>query len=103
MIIAALLGLLPVLALGLSRVAGAGTSPPTAGPTTRPIPLVHAHAHNDYEHPRPLLDALDCGFCSVEADVHLVGGRLLVAHDAAHLRPARTLQSLYLDPLHDRA
>ncbi|CAL9359696.1 hypothetical protein SUDANB58_00632 [Streptomyces sp. enrichment culture] len=65
----------------------------------RPGPLWRAHAHNDYEHPRPLLDALDHRFGSVEADVHLVDGRLLVAHDPEDLDPARTLESLYLDPL----
>ena len=48
-----------------------------------PTPLVHAHAHNDYEHKRPLFDALEQGFCSVEADVWLVEGKLLVAHEAA--------------------
>ncbi len=31
--------------------------------------LVRAHAHNDYRHRRPLLDALDHGFMSVKADV----------------------------------
>ncbi|GAB2851467.1 phosphatidylinositol-specific phospholipase C/glycerophosphodiester phosphodiesterase family protein [Streptomyces deserti] len=65
----------------------------------RPRPLWRAHAHNDYEHPRPLLDALDHRFGSVEADIFLVGGQLLVAHDPEDLDPARTLESLYLDPL----
>ena len=64
-----------------------------------PAPLPQAHAHNDYEHARPLLDALDHGFCSVEADVWLVNGQLLVAHDLKDAKSARTLQSLYLDPL----
>ncbi len=64
-----------------------------------PRPLWRAHAHNDYEHPRPLLDALDHRFGSVEADVFLVDGRLLVAHDPEDLDPSRTLASLYLDPL----
>ncbi|MGW5772865.1 phosphatidylinositol-specific phospholipase C/glycerophosphodiester phosphodiesterase family protein [Streptomyces longwoodensis] len=64
-----------------------------------PRPLWRAHAHNDYEHPRPLLDALDHRFGSVEADIFLVGDQLLVAHDATQLDPARTLESLYLDPL----
>jgi hypothetical protein len=63
-------------------------------------PLTRAHAHNDYEHPRPLFDALDYRFGSIEADIHLVDGALLVGHDAADLHPARTLESLYLDPLH---
>ncbi len=62
-------------------------------------PLHQAHAHNDYLHERPLLDALDHGFCSVEADVHLVDGALLVAHDRDKTDPTRTLQTLYLDPL----
>ncbi|MFJ1749296.1 phosphatidylinositol-specific phospholipase C/glycerophosphodiester phosphodiesterase family protein [Streptomyces sp. NPDC088116] len=62
-------------------------------------PLRQAHAHNDYLHPRPLLDALSHGFTSVEADVFLVDGDLLVAHEAADLDPARTLRGLYLDPL----
>ncbi|MFF8960249.1 phosphatidylinositol-specific phospholipase C/glycerophosphodiester phosphodiesterase family protein [Streptomyces sp. NPDC014894] len=64
-----------------------------------PRPLRRAHAHNDYLHPRPLHDALDHGFTSVEADVFLVDGELLVAHTPAELDPARTLRSLYLDPL----
>ncbi|MFG2515281.1 phosphatidylinositol-specific phospholipase C/glycerophosphodiester phosphodiesterase family protein [Streptomyces sp. NPDC048584] len=65
----------------------------------RPRPLWRAHAHNDYEHPRPLLDALHHRFGSVEADIYLVDGQLLVAHDPVDLDPARTLRSLYLDPL----
>ncbi|TDD31731.1 hypothetical protein E1286_44510 [Nonomuraea terrae] len=65
-------------------------------------PLARAHAHNDYEHERPLLDALDHGFTSVEADVYLVDGQLLVGHDPEDLRPGRTLQALYLDPLAER-
>ena len=66
-------------------------------------PLDEAHAHNDYEHTRPLYDALDHGFTSVEADVWLVDGELLVAHDRESVRPDRTLESLYLDPLEQQA
>lgn len=65
----------------------------------RLCPLVHTHAHNDEEHERPLLDALGSGFCSIEADVHAVGDELLVGHDAEELKPGRTLQALYLEPL----
>src|ERR1041384_4926564 len=67
-----------------------------------PTPLIHAHAHNDYEHPHPLLDALDHGFCSVEADIYLVEDKLLVAHNRRDVKPERTLQALYLDPLRER-
>ena len=65
-------------------------------------PLQQAHAHNDYEHKRPLQDALDHGFTSVEADVWLVDGQLLVGHDKADLVPGRTLERLYLSPLEAR-
>ena len=70
---------------------------------TRPVkPLSRAHAHNDYEHPRPLYDALDEGFNSVEADVYLVDGELLVAHDFWNVSKKRTLERLYLIPLQER-
>jgi glycerophosphoryl diester phosphodiesterase len=42
------------------------------------------------------------GFCSVEADIFLRDGELLVAHDARDLRPERTLERLYLQPLAER-
>lgn len=63
--------------------------------------VVHpnAHAHNDYEHDRPLFDALKNGFTSIEADVHLVNGAILVSHDAPDPAKARTLEDLYLRPL----
>lgn len=65
-------------------------------------PLLNAHAHNDYLHARPLLDALDQGFCSIEADIYLVDGKLLVAHNREDVRPERTLEALYLEPLKQR-
>jgi len=65
-------------------------------------PLPQAHAHNDYEHKRPLLDALDHGFCGVEADIYFTNNALLVAHDADKVDPKRTLEALYLDPLRQR-
>lgn len=64
------------------------------------IPLPHAHAHNDYNHERPLLDALSYGFTSVEADVLLIDGELYVGHDMPqgnHSLP--TLEEAYLQPL----
>ncbi|WP_328368991.1 phosphatidylinositol-specific phospholipase C/glycerophosphodiester phosphodiesterase family protein [Streptomyces sp. NBC_00445] len=95
-----------VLTLG-AALAGAVVAPASqalAGEQKKyhPRPLWRAHAHNDYEHPRPLLDALDHRFGSVEADIWLVGDQLLVAHDQVDLDPARTLESLYLDTLASR-
>src|SRR5437763_12069874 len=71
-------------------------------PAAKATPLLHAHAHNDYEHKRPLFDALGHGFCSVEADVYLTGDQLLIGHERKDLRPERTLEKLYLDPLRER-
>lgn len=65
-------------------------------------PLPCAHAHNDYEHTRPLMDALEHGFGSVEADIYLVDGQLLVAHNREDVKPERTLEKLYLAPLKQR-
>ena len=65
-------------------------------------PCRQAHAHNDYLHDRPLADALASGFCSLEADIYLIGDELLVAHDRDKTSPDRTLKDLYLDPLRNR-
>ncbi|MCX7047363.1 MAG: phosphatidylinositol-specific phospholipase C/glycerophosphodiester phosphodiesterase family protein [Candidatus Sumerlaeota bacterium] len=86
----------------LSGAAALAQQPAPAQPLARITPLTNAHSHNDYEHARPLLDALDCGFCSIEPDVWLVDGQLLVAHELKAVRKDRTLQSLYLDPLRER-
>lgn len=92
----------PQLAHAADRSPSGGlpaAEPAGAARHPRPRPLAQAHAHNDYEHPRPLLDALDHRFTSVEADIFLVDGQLLVAHDPTDLDPTRTLESLYLEPL----
>ena len=45
---------------------------------------------------------LSWGFCSVEADIWLVDGALLVAHERSSLDARRTLEVLYLRPLWER-
>ncbi|MFC7724259.1 phosphatidylinositol-specific phospholipase C/glycerophosphodiester phosphodiesterase family protein [Nocardioides sp. GCM10028917] len=87
----------------VSATAVSATAATADRPDARVRPLPQAHAHNDYEHDRPLQDALAHGFTSVEADVWLVDGKLLVAHDREDVDPSRTLESLYLQPLADRA
>jgi hypothetical protein len=65
---------------------------------------IYGHAHNDYEHERPLLDALDNKFYCVEADFWLVDGQLMVSHNKGDSIEdyKGTLQELYLDPLQKR-
>jgi hypothetical protein len=94
---------IPRLMLAMGACAVILSKSAAASPETNsPPPLVRAHAHNDYEHPRPLLDALEHGFGSIEADIWLMNGKLFVAHERGGMRPDRTLQSLYLDPLRER-
>ena len=82
----------------LASLAGPAVAPAQAT-ATKPAPVVvgqplaQAHAHNDYEHDRPLFDALEHGFTSVEADVWLVDGELLVAHDLEDVKAGVTLET----------
>lgn len=59
------------------------------------------HAHNDYEKPEPLTAAIRHRAGSIEADVFLVDGKLLVAHEKSQIKTGRTLDSLYLKPIAD--
>lgn len=61
--------------------------------------VANAHSHNDYEQDEPLVKAWRAGFGSIETDIFLHNGSLLVAHDKNELDSAKTLQQLYLDPL----
>ena len=106
--LAALLLPLVVAACGSSPLpAGDGDAGDGLTPPVTDAPLNQAHAHNDYEHARPLFDALDHGFMSTEADVYAspiaipgVTDALYVAHDPQDINPARTLRALYLDPMY---
>lgn len=66
------------------------------------FPYPQAHAHNDYAHKHPLFDALKHGFTSVEADIFLIKGKLVVAHTYPVFGRKRTLTKLYLEPLAKR-
>ena len=57
------------------------------------------HAHNDYDQPEPLTNALRNKAFSIEADVYLTSRGLLVAHDRKDLPTAKSLDSLYLQPI----
>lgn len=63
------------------------------------IILPNGHSHNDYTRERPLYDALENGFTSIEVDVYWQGSRMVVTHDDKKLNEKPILQELYLDPL----
>jgi alkaline phosphatase len=57
------------------------------------------HSHNDYEQPAPFRAAYNQGFGSIEADIFIQPGNLIVAHDTVELKLRRSLDSMYLQPL----
>jgi alkaline phosphatase len=61
--------------------------------------LANTHSHNDYEQPIPFWTAYNAQFGSIEADIFLVGDRLLVAHDRKELERGLTLEEYYVKPL----
>lgn len=66
---------------------------------TQSYSTANAHSHNDYEQQHPFHNAYNEGFGSIEADIHLKDGEVLVGHDAEDLVSTRTLEKLYLQPL----
>ena len=62
--------------------------------SAEPLPLVCAHAHNDYKHTRPLYDALNRGFCNVEADIYLIDGELFSSGESRVQTPITEKRAL---------
>jgi alkaline phosphatase len=57
------------------------------------------HSHNDYLQTVPFWTAFSAGASSIEIDLILRDGRLMVAHEPETIDPKRTIESLYLDPI----
>jgi len=57
------------------------------------------HSHNDYLQPVPFWDAYSAGCASIEVDVILQEGELMVAHEKESIQASRTFESLYLKPI----
>jgi len=62
-------------------------------------PVKMAHSHNDYLNDKPLLNALENSFKSIEVDVFLLRSELYVGHNWLQLRKNKTIEKLYLDHL----
>lgn len=65
-------------------------------------PIRDGHSHNDYWRNRPMLDALDHGFCSVEADVFLRDGQFWAGHVPAEIMMRRNLETIYFQTLKEQ-
>ncbi len=66
---------------------------------TNSYSTANAHSHNDYEQKVPFLNAYNEHFGSVEADIFLINGKILVGHNLKDLTDERSLESLYIKPL----
>lgn len=67
------------------------------------LPHRAGHSHNDEMQSRPLEQALQDGFTSIEVDVHVLKGRLMVGHTAKDAeRKNLSLEDGYLAPLQKR-
>ncbi|KAF2851854.1 hypothetical protein T440DRAFT_467118 [Plenodomus tracheiphilus IPT5] len=66
---------------------------------TRGIVPKPFHSHNDYWRDIPFYTGLSYGSISTEADVWLIDNTLYVGHSPSALTPARTLESLYIQPI----
>jgi alkaline phosphatase len=60
---------------------------------------LNAHSHNDYSNDIPFWLAYCNHFGSIEADIWAVGNELFVAHNKSDIRPDRSLDILYIQPI----
>ncbi len=68
----------------------------------KPLTTYRVHAHNDQEQQYPFQTAWTEQVGSMEADIYLVNGKILVGQgNKKDLDSARTLSSLYLNPLEE--
>ncbi len=69
---------------------------PQAADAQYPVVL---HSHNDYTRTAPFWEAYSQHCGSIEADVYLQDGEILVAHDRKDLSPDRNLREMYIEPI----
>lgn len=67
-----------------------------AAAAQRPVLI---HSHNDYARRAPFWQAYAQQVYSIEADLFLCDGALLVGHDPEDLDPKMTFEALYVEPL----
>jgi alkaline phosphatase len=60
---------------------------------------LNAHSHNDYVNEIPFWLAYNNHFGSIETDIWAVNGELFVAHNTADIKPEKTLDILYIQPI----
>ena len=62
----------------------------------RPVSI---HSHNDYDRTVPFYEAYSQHCISIEADVFLQDGEILVAHNRKDVSAERSLRTMYIEPI----
>ena len=62
-------------------------------------PPMLIHSHNDYARRAPFWQAYSQQAYSIEADLFLHDGQLLVGHEVEELAPGMSFEALYVEPL----
>lgn len=60
---------------------------------------LNAHSHNDYANEIPFFLAYNNHFGSIEVDIFYEKGDLFVAHSKSDIKPGRSLDSMYIQPI----
>lgn len=71
----------------------------TIYPVMAQYSTLNAHSHNDYANDIPFWLAYNNHFGSIETDIWIVEGDLFVAHNRSEIKPDKTLDSLYIQPI----
>ena len=66
----------------------------SSGSGQKVFTTANAHSHNDYEKASPFREAWSNQFGSIEADIFLDNGELVVAHDREQVKKRFTLEIL---------
>jgi len=61
--------------------------------------VANTHSHNDYEQAAPFWAAWQERFGSIEADIWLIGGKVIIGHDTNEIKSGRTLEESYVRQL----
>lgn len=62
------------------------------------LPIIY-HSHNDYNRTVPFWEAYSQHCASIEADVFLQDGEILVAHNRKDVTAERSLRKMYIEPI----
>ena len=85
-----------IAALAIAMTVACSSSKTARLQTWLPQPAIHSH--NDYDQQEPFYGAFRAGAASIEADVFLVDGQVMLGHDSP---TRRSVRESYLNPIRE--